>query len=67
MLAIVTPEISLSIVFVGIIVFVVPVWFLWRTFERAGFPPTIALICIVPGGLYVALGILAFAKWPNRH
>jgi hypothetical protein len=37
----------------------------WRMFGRAGFPPGVSLVVLVPGvGFLVALGILAFAEWP---
>ncbi|MEC5160591.1 hypothetical protein ACFDR9_001002 [Janthinobacterium sp. CG_23.3] len=38
---------------------------LWKICGRAGFPPALALVAIVPVlGLLVVAGILAFAEWP---
>ncbi len=37
----------------------------WRMFDRAGFPPSVSLVVLIPGvGFLVALAILAFADWP---
>ncbi len=37
----------------------------WRMFGRAGFPPSVSLVVLIPGiGILVALAILAFADWP---
>ena len=36
---------------------------LWRVFERAGFQGTLSLIALIPLGVFICLGILAFSKW----
>lgn len=43
---------------------VLPMWFLWRAFRRAGLAEPIALLALAPGGFIIALGILAFSSWP---
>jgi hypothetical protein len=48
----------------ALVVGFLPLWFLWRAFRRAGLPEPLALLALVPGGIFVALGILAFADWP---
>lgn len=46
----------------GIVLFVIP---LWRICRRAGFPPALSLIAVVPLlGFLIVAGILAFAEWP---
>ncbi|MGC8485773.1 MAG: hypothetical protein ACP5O6_09100 [Candidatus Baltobacteraceae bacterium] len=44
---------------------ILPIWFLWRALDRAGLAGPLALISLIPFGLFVVLGILAFAEWPN--
>lgn len=46
----------------GMVLLVIP---LWKICGRAGFPPALSLIAIVPVlGLLVVAGILAFVEWP---
>ncbi|MDB5692899.1 MAG: hypothetical protein JWO81_1962 [Alphaproteobacteria bacterium] len=46
------------------VILVVP---LYRIMQKAGLNPLLSLIIIVPGlGYLVAIGILAFAEWPNE-
>ncbi len=44
------------------IVFVVP---FWKIFEKAGFPPALSLIMLVPIANLVALYFVAFSTWPS--
>ena len=38
----------------------------WRLFQRAGLPPLLSLLILVPTvGVFVVAGILAFARWRN--
>jgi hypothetical protein len=37
---------------------------MWRILEKAGFPPALSLISIIPIGILVPLFVLAFAEWP---
>jgi hypothetical protein len=40
----------------------------WRIFRRAGQPPFMALLVLVPwAGLLLAVSALAFRPWPNVH
>jgi hypothetical protein len=39
----------------------------WKMCEKAGFPPFLGLIAIIPGlGFFVVILILAFANWPRQ-
>lgn len=42
-----------------------PIWFLWRIIDRVGLVGPMALLCFIPGGFMVVLGVLAFSEWPN--
>lgn len=42
-----------------------PIWFLWRIIDRVGLVGPMALLCFVPGGFAIVLGVLAFSDWPN--
>ena len=55
----------LPIFLVIIILAVLPIWFTWRALDRAGLAGPLALIGVIPFGILVVLGILAFAEWPN--
>lgn len=55
-----TPE--LIIIFVMGAVLVLPVWFICK---KAGLPPRLALIMLVPLGAIVLPFILAFTEWPS--
>lgn len=37
----------------------------WRLLKKAGYPPVLSLIAIVPLVNVIALWIFAFAKWPK--
>lgn len=37
---------------------------IWKILRRAGFSGEWSLFGLIPGGLMVAICILAFAKWP---
>ena len=52
------------VLLIAVVIGLLPTWFLWRAFKRAGLPPPIALLALVPGGVFLALGILAFGDWP---
>jgi hypothetical protein len=52
------------VLFVTAVIGLLPMWFLWRAFKRAGLPAPIAFLTLVPGGIFITLGILAFAEWP---
>ena len=61
--AIGVPE--LFVVLVAVILSLLPLFLLWRTFGKAGLPPATALVCLIPGfGFLLALLILAFSHWP---
>ena len=58
------PEIILIVAvigFFGVIVAVVPFWFILR---KAGFDPTFSFFMLVPIANVVLLFYLAFAEWP---
>ena len=65
MLAIIDAPILIGILMATLLFGVLPVWFLWRAFDRAGLPGAIALIGFLPGGIVLGIGILAFADWPK--
>ena len=48
-----------------VVLAVLPIWFTWRALDRAGLAGPLALIGIIPFGIFVVLGILAFAEWPS--
>jgi hypothetical protein len=41
------------------------VWPGWRVCSEAGFPGPLGLVVLVPGGVFILLGVLAFADWPT--
>ncbi|HUY11843.1 MAG TPA: hypothetical protein VMV73_06245 [Candidatus Dormibacteraeota bacterium] len=65
MLAIIDVPIILGILFFGAASGIAQIWFLWRALDRAGLTGALALISLIPFGVFVVLGILAFAEWPN--
>jgi hypothetical protein len=68
MLAIIDAPIGMGIgltVLALLAVSVLPIWFMWRALDRAGLSGPLALLGIVPLGLFVVMGVLAFARWPN--
>lgn len=64
MLAFIDVPIVLSVFFFAIILAVIPIWFTWRALDRAGLAGPLALIGLIPLGIFIVLGILAFAEWP---
>ena len=42
--------------------FIIP---LWKILPRAGLPPALALVCLVPLGMVVLWWIVAFKRWPG--
>jgi hypothetical protein len=38
----------------------------WKIFEKAGFPPALSLLVLIPIANLVAIYFVAFARWPNR-
>ncbi len=65
MLAFIDIPIFFAVFVFSIILTVVPIWFTWRALDRAGLAGPLALIGLIPLGIFVVLGILAFAEWPN--
>jgi len=65
MFAFIPLPIVLSVFIFSILLAVVPIWFTWRALDRAGLAGPLALVSLIPFGLFVVLGILAFAEWPN--
>jgi hypothetical protein len=58
------PEILLIlfvVLFMGIVLGVLPYWFIFR---KAGFAPALSLLMIIPLVNVVMLFFLAFAEWP---
>ena len=53
--------ILLAVVIVGIIFVLVPYW---RIFRKAGFPPALSILMIVPLVNIAMLYFLAFTDWP---
>ena len=43
------------------VVFVIP---FWKIFEKAGFPPALSLLMLIPIANLVAIYFVAFAAWP---
>jgi hypothetical protein len=54
------PELLLLLLF-----FIFVVLPFWRIFGKAGFPPALALLMVVPLVNIVMLFVLAFASWPT--
>ena len=44
------------------VIFVIP---FWKIFEKAGFPPALSLLMLVPIANLVAIYFVAFAPWPG--
>jgi hypothetical protein len=38
----------------------------WKIFEKAGFPPALSLVMLIPIANIVALYFVAFSNWPER-
>jgi len=61
------PEILLILVVVfvfGIVCLLIPYW---RIFGKAGFPPPLALLMVIPLVNIAMLYFLAFAPWPSLN
>ncbi len=56
--------IDTPILFAVLLFFFLPVWFLWVALNKAGLAGPLALLCFVPLGFILVLGILAFSQWP---
>ena len=65
MLAIIDAPILLGLLLVFVPFVILPIWFSWIAFDRAGLPGPLALLNLIPFGLIIVLGIFAFAEWPN--
>ncbi len=65
MLAFIDIPVLFAVFIFCIILADVPIWFTWRALDRAGLAGPLALIGLIPFGIFVVLGILAFAEWPN--
>ena len=50
---------------IGLVVGLLPIWFLWRIIDRTGLVGAMALLSLLPGGFLVVLGVVAFSEWPN--
>lgn len=46
-----------------IVVELVPVFCLWRIYEKAGYAPQWSLFAFIPGGVLVLLLVLALLEW----
>jgi hypothetical protein len=64
MLAIIDAPIILGI-FILVPFCFLPVWFAWVALSRAGLAGPLALLLLVPFGILIVFGVLAFAEWPN--
>lgn len=48
--------------------YLIPLWPAWKVCEKAGFPGSLSLVVLVPGGIVVLLFVLALVEWPAlRH
>ena len=59
------PEILLilcSFVLFSIVILLIPYW---RIFRKAGFPPALSLLMILPIVNIIMLYFLAFSEWPS--
>ncbi len=50
-----------------LIVYVFPIVCFWKILPRAGMASWISLACLIPLGMFVLLGVLAFKEWPDNH
>ena len=58
-------NIPVNLLLIGLVLGILPIWFLWRALDRAGLVGAMSLLCLIPLGVYIVLGMLAFAPWPN--
>ena len=49
---------------IGLIVFMIP---FWKIFGKAGFPPALSLVMLIPIVNLIALYFVAFANWPAQR
>lgn len=54
----------IGLFWLGIIVTLVVGW--WRIFSKAGYPPALALLMLVPIVNFIMFCIFAFGKWPKE-
>lgn len=47
---------------IAAVIFVIP---LWQIVRKAGYPPPLALLALVPLVNIVALWVFAFSRWPR--
>ena len=52
------------VVSIAVVVLLVPYW---RIFKKAGFPPALSLLMVIPLVNIVMLYYLAFTEWPSLH
>ena len=45
-------------------IFVIPVILFWRIFKKAGYPPAMGLLMLMPIVNLIAVAILAYSEWP---
>jgi hypothetical protein len=57
-------EIIIIALFAVAFAIVATVWPYWRIFRKAGFPPPLSLLMLVPIANIVMLFYLAYADWP---
>jgi hypothetical protein len=65
MLAIIDAPIILGLLILVPFFVILPVWFAWVALTRAGLAGPLALLLLVPFGILIVFGVLAFAEWPN--
>ncbi|HEY5427385.1 MAG TPA: hypothetical protein VIJ77_12615 [Candidatus Tumulicola sp.] len=66
MLASIGPSI-VPIVLIALAIGLLPIWFLWRIIDRTGLVGPMALLCFLPGGFVIVLGVVAFSDWPSMQ
>ena len=57
-----TPELFVSLVW--ILIYLIPVFLIWRIFRKAGYHGAYGLLLFVPVINYIALAFFAFSEWP---
>jgi hypothetical protein len=65
MLAIIDAPIILGLLILVPFFAILPVWFAWVALTRAGLAGPLALLLLVPFGIVIVFGVLAFAEWPS--
>jgi len=56
------PELLVVLIFVLLLV-----WPTWRILGKAGFPPAISLVALVPCAIFLLYLFLAFVEWPIQR